>query len=318
MSLAAARAANAAALSSSSHIPVAIFLGGTSGIGQGTAEAFARHTQGNAHIIICGRNRTAAETIIETFPKPNKGKYEFVQCDATLMKNVQTTTSALLSSLPKLNYLVMTSGFMTLKGRDETTEGIDKKLAVHYYARWKFAHDLMPLLRKAKDAGEDAKVLSVLGAGYGGAIDLDDLGLKKGYSVGNAALAAPTYNDLMIEVSYFYTFPPRFSNKCIQSFSEAHPDMAFTHTSPGIVLSSLVKFDHWALKPLLSLIKGLLYPFSYSIHDSGEQQLHNLLAGENGSFRRGPKGGLATSRLYSTEEARKRLWEHTVEATRVE
>jgi len=94
----------------------------------------------------------------------------------------------------------MTTGYLTLKGRDETSEGIDKKLALNYYARWKFINDLMPLLRKAKDAGEDAKVMSVLAAGHGGPIDLDDLGLKKGYSLSAAGVAAVTYNDLMIEV----------------------------------------------------------------------------------------------------------------------
>lgn len=91
---------------------------------------------------------------------------------------------------------------MTLRGRDETTEGIDKKLAVDYYSRWTFVHDLMPLLRKAKDAGEDAKYMSVLAAGEGGVIDLDNLGLKNGYSLPSVVVAAATYNDLMIEVSF--------------------------------------------------------------------------------------------------------------------
>lgn len=150
-SLQATRAANAAF--SPSYLPVALFFGGTSGIGQATAEAFARHTKGNAHIIICGRNRVAAESIIASFPKSPRGHYEFVECDALLMKNVQATTSELLSRLPRLNFLVGSAGFLTLKGRDETAEGLDKKLALHYYARWKFINDLMPLLRKAKDAG---------------------------------------------------------------------------------------------------------------------------------------------------------------------
>lgn len=200
----AARAANAAY--SPSYIPVALFFGGTSGIGKATAQAFARYTKGNAHIIICGRNRTAAESIIASFPKSSKGHYEFIECDATLMKNVQATTSKLLSTLPKLNFVVASAGFLTLNGRDETTEGLDKKLALNYYARWKFIHDLMPLLRKAKDAGEDAKVMSILAAGRGGAIDLDDLGLKKGYGLYNAAVAASTYNDLMVEVSLSFPF----------------------------------------------------------------------------------------------------------------
>jgi short chain dehydrogenase len=192
------RAANAAF--SPAYLPVALFVGGTSGIGQATAEALARYTKGEVHIIICGRNRTAAESIIASFPQSAKSRYEFVECDATLMKNVQATTRGLISTLPKLNFLFMSPGLLTLKGRDDTSEGLDKKLALHYYARWKFTSDLMPLLRKAKDAGEDAKVFSVLAAGRGGPIDLNDLGLKKGYSLLAAARTATTYNDLMIEV----------------------------------------------------------------------------------------------------------------------
>jgi hypothetical protein len=65
-----------------------------------------------------------------------------------------------------------------LKGQDETSEGLDsRKLALNYYVRWKFTNDLMLLLRKAKDAGVDAKMLSVLSAGHGGQIDLDDVGV---------------------------------------------------------------------------------------------------------------------------------------------
>ena len=52
------------AVFSPSYLPVALFVGGTSGIGQAAAEAFARYTKGDAHIIICGRNRAAAESII--------------------------------------------------------------------------------------------------------------------------------------------------------------------------------------------------------------------------------------------------------------
>lgn len=182
--------------------PVALFVGGTSGIGQGTAEAFARHTKGNAHIFIIGRNRAAAESIIASFPKPTAPgvTHEFVQCDLTLMKNVHKVTQELLIRHPKINFLVMSPGFMTMNGRNETEEGIDTKLAVHYYSRWKLIDDLLPALRSARDAGEDAKVLSVLAAGKGGAIDVEDLGLKKAFTVVKAGLQAPTYNDLMMEV----------------------------------------------------------------------------------------------------------------------
>jgi hypothetical protein len=58
------------------------------------------------------------------------------------MKNVHAVSKDLVARLPKLNFLVLTTGILTMKGRDETPEGIDKKLAVHYYARWKFTYDV--------------------------------------------------------------------------------------------------------------------------------------------------------------------------------
>jgi hypothetical protein len=46
------RAFNTSKLSTASKtVPVGVFVGGTSGIGQGMAEAFAKHTNGNSHIM---------------------------------------------------------------------------------------------------------------------------------------------------------------------------------------------------------------------------------------------------------------------------
>jgi NAD(P)-dependent dehydrogenase (short-subunit alcohol dehydrogenase family) len=108
------RADNAAF--SPSYTPVALFVGGTSGIGRATAEAFTRYTKGEAHIIICGRNRTAAKLIIAGFPKASKGHHEFVECDVSLMKNVQMATTKLLAAVPKLNFLVLSTSFLNMKG----------------------------------------------------------------------------------------------------------------------------------------------------------------------------------------------------------
>ena len=199
-SLSSIRITNAAFSHLASPAPVAIFIGGTSGIGEAMARAFAAHTKGNSNIVIVGRNKDAAEAIISSLPNPKALSRDFIQCDVTLMKNVQTTAQTIISKYPKINYLVLSTGYSTLAGRDETVEGIDKKLAVHYYARWKFIHDLVPALQSAKDANEEGAVVSVMGAGKGGQIDVNDLGLKETFSLKNAALAAPTYNDLMLEV----------------------------------------------------------------------------------------------------------------------
>lgn len=202
-SLSLIRASNAAF--HSSYPPVAVFVGGTSGIGKAMVERFARSSKGNSSIIIVGRNRAAAETIFASLPSPAASSArEFIQCDASLMSNVHKASQEILSRFNKINYLILTPGILSLKGRDETSEGIDNKLALHYYARWRFIYDLLPSLERAKEAGEEAKTLSVLAAGKGGEIDVDDLGLKKGFSLSNATMAAATYTDLMLEVNIFF------------------------------------------------------------------------------------------------------------------
>jgi NAD(P)-dependent dehydrogenase (short-subunit alcohol dehydrogenase family) len=167
------------------------------------AEVFGRHTEGKSDIVIVGRNKEAADAVFAKLPSQTDNTYkrEFIRCDVTRMKNVEVATKEILARHSKINFLVLSAGFMTMKGRDETEEGLDTKLAVHYYSRWKFIKDLLPALNKASEGGEDAKVYSVLAAGKGGEVDLDDLGLKKTFSVSTAALQAPTYNDLMMEVS---------------------------------------------------------------------------------------------------------------------
>ncbi|RPD57614.1 hypothetical protein L226DRAFT_568406 [Lentinus tigrinus ALCF2SS1-7] len=292
-SLAAARAANAAF--SPAYFPIAVFVGGTSGIGRACVEAFARYTKGNAHIVIVGRNKSAADEIIASFPTPTKpeAKHEFVSSDVFLMRNVQTTTTLLRERLPRINFLVLSPGLFNVRGRDETAEGIDKRLGLHYYARWKFVYDLLPLVRKAKDAGEDAKIMSILGAGYGGPIDLNNLGLKKSYSLLKAGLTSPTYNDLMFE-----------------HHVRENADLAFVHANPGAVATPIFELKHWALRPVSALRNSL----STAPKDCAEYMLYGLFQTEKGFSRRNAKGDdIGNSNHYGSDEEREIVWEHTKE-----
>ncbi|KAI0366139.1 NAD(P)-binding protein [Pilatotrama ljubarskyi] len=296
-SLAIARAANAAF--SPAYFPVAIFVGGTSGIGRATAEAFARTTKGNAHIVIVGRNKAAADQLIASFPKPTapEAKHEFVSCDVSLMRNIQATTSELRARLPKLNFLVLSPGLFNFKGRDETEEGIDRRLGLHYYARWKFIYDLLPLLQKARDAGEDAKVMSVLAPGNGRPVDMDDLGLKKSYSFPKAGMTSPTYTDLMME-----------------SYAEQNPGISFIHIHPGFVRTPLLSTSHPILRFLNPLTYALAYPFSTAPEDCAEHMLYGLLQSGPGLSRRNPKGDdIGKKGWHGSEEEKKAVWEHTKE-----
>ena len=190
-----------------SYIPTAVFVGGTSGIGQAMAQLLATYTNGRANIIIVGRNKATAERIIASFPKPPSPaetggvtvKHEFIQCDASLMSNVRTTVEEIKKRYDKINMLVCTIGYLALS-QVITSEGLDESLALRAYARAKFIYELQPLLSKAKAAGEDARAMSVLAAAFDSQVNLEDLDVKN-FSMMNANAMSGSYNDVFVKVS---------------------------------------------------------------------------------------------------------------------
>ncbi|KAJ6461587.1 hypothetical protein C8R47DRAFT_993470 [Mycena vitilis] len=165
--LAAARASNAAW--NPSHPPVGIFVGGTSGIGEGIAEASARHTKGNAPIILIGRNHAAATAILARLtPAPGPGlTREFVECDLSLVGNAKRTATALRTRLPRINLLFLSAGAISLNTLDLNAEGIDRQMASLYYSKWAFIDGLLSSLRAAQAPGEDTRVAAIHTAGRG-------------------------------------------------------------------------------------------------------------------------------------------------------
>lgn len=328
----------------SADAPVAVFVGGTSGIGQGMVEVFAEQTQGKSHIIIVGRNRAAAERILDDLAKPStpsttfsattpsehadaaNSPYirEFVECDATLIKNVDRATKEILARHEKINYLVVSCGFSALGGRDETSEGIDKKLAVHYYARWKFIGDLLPALERTRGEGGEATVMSVMAASYGGEIDCNDLGLKKAYSAPRAALVAPTYNDLMMEASGGYHITAQlFTDINLQSYAAKSPSLTFIHAHPGFVRTNYMSSSRSpilrALSPLFlssySPVGLLMRTMSTSQIQTGEYMwnaIRETTKAHPGTWRTGARGNdLGMKRYYGNDAQRETLWTHT-------
>ena len=163
--------------------------------------------------------------------------------------------------------------------------------------------------------------MSVLAAGKGGEIDVEDLGLKKSFSLATAALAAPTYNDLMLEVFFFFlnVIILLIKTLLMQSYATLHPKLSFVHTYPGFVRTPLASSSTSPLLSLASpLITGLTYVFSHSAEECGEYMWYGLLAAKDGFTRMGEKGqDIGMKRYFGNEEQRKKLWEHTKETTRV-
>ena len=303
--------------------PVGLFFGGTSGIGQAMAEQLAHQTNGRAHIILLGRNQEAANKIIASFPQtpagtpPNEeSKYSFIKVDATSMAQVRDVTAKLSNDLEKINFIVATAGYSTLKGRDESPEGIDRKIACTFYARFRFIHDLAPLVEKTAEKQETTGIMSVFAPGRGSQVDLDDLGLVKGYSIKRAHDEIVTYNDAAFEVSTFY--PPSVkaisTSLFFQEFASRYPNLSFVHAFPGLVTTPAVTNNTGSM-----FLVPLIRPFSVTPEQCAQVMWWRLWnpQGEwkTGAHQLSHHGEELEHNRFVTPEVRKAVWEHAVHMT---
>ncbi|KAJ7469962.1 hypothetical protein B0H11DRAFT_2042910 [Mycena galericulata] len=304
--LAVAEASNATY--SPTYIPVAVFVGGTSGVGQAMAEAFARQTNGRAHVILVGRNARAARDIFAGLPKPTADevgcRYELVACDARSMGNVRDVCASLRSRLPRINFLVITASgpaANTMIACGETPEGLDNHLAMRYFARYVFTKELLPLLVSARESGQPAHVMTVLGAGLGFKIPTDDLGLDEArrgsYKIlQGAAVCFAAVKGMMRGAAY--------NDALVASFAAQHPDLAFTHIYPGQVRTSSAHVNlGWLLAPLGWLLERHRAAMRIPPEECAQYMLYALLHGERGMFIRDNHGDVVCAHVFGSHAA---------------
>jgi NAD(P)-dependent dehydrogenase (short-subunit alcohol dehydrogenase family) len=237
---------------------VAVFVGGTSGIGFFTAREFARNTI-SPHIYLIGRNATEASKIISELKSINStSNISFIQKDVSLLKNVDEACNEIKTKEKQVNLLFMTCGYLTLKGRNETPEGLDGKFSVQYYARMRFIQNFTPLLDAASSSNTLSRVVAVLDPQAGlrlGGLNYSDLDLKHSYSLKNVMLHASAMTSLSIA-----------------QLAHQHPKTCFIHAYPsgvetGVTRELFGRFDS-AIKFALSWL-----PLFVPQQESGERHL---------------------------------------------
>lgn len=124
----------------------------------------------------------------------------YPRCDLTLVSEIKKLTHELGNAVRQVDYLVLSPGILTLAGLTETTEGNDRKLMLHYYARMAVINGLMDKLHSG------SRVLSVLDSLRGNPSQLywDDLDLKTHYSSRNAMMHAVTMTDISFQVAHAF------------------------------------------------------------------------------------------------------------------
>jgi hypothetical protein len=198
-----------------------------------------------------------------------------------------------------------------MAGRTETAEGIDNKLALHYYGRVLFLRQLGDRLKQTALLKEDhdVRVLNILSGGVHSAYkDPTDLDLKKNYSLANAANAAGFYNDLAMDAlsrddSYL---------RAAGLTGDKTRGISYIHAAPGFVQTTWGKdFPFYLTIPL-----RVAQMFAKSPADCAKLMVDGMLSPERtgqGFHIMGENGQTAKVTEAHTDAYRETVWAHTNE-----
>ncbi|KAI0547939.1 putative short-chain dehydrogenases/reductase [Xylaria curta] len=219
---------------------VAVFVGGTSGVGEYTMKTFARYARA-PKVIIVGRSQEAADRILNECRQLNPdGHFEFIRADVSLLKNVDDVCRQIKQKVSVINILFESQGTMAFQS--ETSEGLPVVSALATYSRLRFIMNLLPLLQRADSL---RRVVSVGAATCEGAIDLSNIR-------GTGQFPLIQWRNQVASIGTL----------TLEEVQRRAPDVAFVHTVPGVVESGIMREVQPTLR--LSIIIGvsrLLAPF---------------------------------------------------------
>ncbi|KAK1079025.1 hypothetical protein LTR48_008255, partial [Friedmanniomyces endolithicus] len=160
-----------AILASNSRIPtalppglVAVFVGATSGIGEYTLRALAKHAKA-PRIYFVGRSQEAGDRIAAECKALNPdGEFIFMKSDVSLMRNVDTVCQEIKRKEKAINLVCLSQGTLyntdgnspasnaqhnnkrqrLIEQSTVTDEGLRTPIALTYYSRMRFLTNLSP------------------------------------------------------------------------------------------------------------------------------------------------------------------------------
>lgn len=346
--------ASNANLNDSTTPRVAVFVGGTSGIGNLTLRALisaaaATSTTNNSgssggndgssgnsggsnlRIYLVGRpsarSRVAAELLLST---AHHAEMIWLEADISLLSETKRVCDEIVERRgeKRVDLLFLSAGYAPFGTRRETSEGIEIAQGLEFYSRVLFVKNLGGLLGSAR-----GRVVSVLGGGLerGGSVDVGDLDLKRNFSGVRAQAQYLSMNTLGLE-----------------ALAKEHPDVTFLHTWPGWVDTGNVRrgLDRgtWSGWVLLCVLEPLIRVFAMDQEEAAQRHLFMCTSaafggrgvvwegegkkkGVNSWGEEGPDGVfLVNYKCECTpnqgvmpklrEKALERVWEHTQEVLR--
>lgn len=204
---------------------VAVFVGGTSGIGKLTIKALVA-TGASVRIYIVGRKSAEESTraFIQELRATNaKAEVVWTEGEVSLLAEVKRVCGVIREKESRVDLLFLTAGYAPMAGRKETSEGVEVAQSLEYYSRMLFILHLLPLMREA----EAPRVVSVLAGGMErGTLNLEDLDLRKPENFGFAKA----------QIQY-----AGMNTTTMDKLADENPEVTFMHSWPGWVNTGNVR-----------------------------------------------------------------------------
>ena len=248
---------------------VAVFVGGTQGIGRYAVEALAdlysAQPETSLRVYVLGRRKSSADKVLQSCrERCPQGEFTFVQVEnLALIEDVDATTTKICQFEkqrvnPRIDLLVQTQAQILFGARKDTKEGLDQMMSLLYYSRIRFAARLMPLLEAS---AYGARVVSVDAAGMEQNLFRDDLSLRNSTHY--------SYLNVKSHAAYMTTM-------AFEHLASHHDSVAFIYMSPGVVFGPSYRDPSlpWWFKTCLALTEPLLrWTVAIPPEDSGHRTL---------------------------------------------
>ncbi|KAF2725142.1 hypothetical protein K431DRAFT_317671 [Polychaeton citri CBS 116435] len=241
------------------HDLVCIFIGGTGGIGENTVKELCKRTT-RPRVYIVGRSdQNGAEIVRELSDINSDCHATFIKADVSLIRNVDQVCADIMETENQINMLLLTAGYMTLRGRNETDEGLDRKMCVNFYSRMRFIANLAPMLTAASDANQLSRVITILAAGSEGEVNMEDLDLRQHFTLPSCLAHCVLMTDFMV-----------------YEFSKRYPGTSFSHSYPGTVKTGIANELTGAARLAVKLMYSVMSPWILNARESGERHFFQL------------------------------------------
>jgi NAD(P)-dependent dehydrogenase (short-subunit alcohol dehydrogenase family) len=262
-----------------------LVTGSTDGVGRYVA---ARLAAGGAKVLIHGRDRARAKTLIEQIKRAGHAEPVFYQADLSSLAGSRRLAEAVLAEHKRLDVFISNAGIGSQNQgseRQTSADGYELRFAVNYLSGFLLAHLLLPLLK----ASAPSRIVNVASLGQH-PIDFDDVMITRGYS-GSRAYAQSKLSQIMFTI-----------------------DLADELKGSGVTVNAL----HPATYMNTTMVRaGGITPIS-TVEQGGEAILHlavgDDVADKSGLFFNGMNQAQANPQAYDAA-ARKRLRELSLELT---